>query len=136
MKKHSLFLLLFSLLILTGFTFPDNTPYLLVRSNKQDEDKIYFNVDEVQYISFNGVQPVNISSHNIFGYCSDNIVITFSPFNSGTYNNGGSEHYYTVYEILENNLYPDNTKKQINQNYNIYVLCLLGGILILCFIKK
>lgn len=133
MRKKLVMILLLINFVLCGYTFDNNSPNIKVNCNFGNDFIIYFGVDKVPYLSIDGNQIINISSSNIYGYCSDGDRITFPPYDQPYRSNYQQSTFLNITEILENNL-STNQLSSITNNYPIYLIGIGGGVLLLLLI--
>lgn len=115
-----------SILLMFGYTFNSNNPYIIANTNIGNIH-IYFAENIIDYLSIENNSIINTNTSIIYGYTND-YRITFQTYSIPTYQNGYNTQILEIYEIIENHLY--DTRRTINKNYYIYTYAILGGLLI------
>ena len=136
MKRFLCLFLYCCMFLVSGWSFGDNSPYLVCSSNL-GTISIYFPQNNVDYLEIENNQIINTSSSSIYGY-SSNYRITFPTYSTEyTYRNYSSSQssIFTIYQITENHLY-DYSRTLINHNYQTYLIALIGGVLVICFWRR
>lgn len=126
MKKYLIYVLCLYFL-LCGFTYPSDSPNVLVNCSLGNNVRIYFPVDRVGDLFVSENQIINKSSSTIYGYYGD-IRISFSTFEQPSYYSGYNSVNLSITSVLENNLL--TTSSRMKLNYSYYVIVLLGGIFV------
>lgn len=125
MKKISIILLTYILLV--GFTYGKNSPNVKVKCKIGNETRIYFPVDKIDNLEVSENSIINISSQEIYGYAG-NTIIYFPTYDEPYYTNEVIIN-LNITEVLENNLYENNYKRTIKDNFQTYMLG-IGGVII------
>lgn len=134
MKK--IFGILLMVCLLGGWTVRD-APYILCSSNLNNEDVIYFTVEDVSQLVVDENVIINTGNGQVIGYEGYSTEIFFDTYSMPYYQSGvdvdDSPIYspYTITEILENHL---NDYKY--KNYQNIILAILSGIFFVSLVKE
>lgn len=121
--------------VLVGYTFPSDAPYIVVNSNRGNNESIYFASNMVQYLHVTNTSVLSSYSGNLVGYGSSGTSYTWTAYDYPTYRDGYQSYILGITKVVENHLYP-NERSIINKNYELYILAIMGGIACICFLKK
>lgn len=138
MKCWKKFLLSFSLLVyplLSGYTFPSDAPYLVINSNHGQNERVYFAQNLVQYLYVGDDYVISSYSSNLNGYTSSGVNIIWTPYSLPYYRENLNNVTVNISEVVENHLYPTD-RDRISHNYELYMFAVLGGLMIICMMKK
>lgn len=134
MKK--VFGILFTIyLFLAGWSFPQNSPYLVVNCALGNNISIYFPRNMVEYLNVGDTYVISSYSGTLYGYYGAETRINFTTYSNPTYNNGYQSVDLRITKVIENHLFDDN-KSIIDHNLNYYILAGIGGLIVICFFKK
>lgn len=134
MKKFTLIMSLIYFL-LVGYTYPDNTPYVIVSCRLGNNYTIHFAENQLEYLYVSDTSIISSYSSTLYGYGYGDQRISFPTYNNPTYSTGYNTVDLRITEVKENHLY-DKTENKIKRNYNAITIGLLGGIIIICFFRK
>ena len=134
MKKIMMMFTLFYLM-LVGYTFPADTPYIVVNCRLGNNYTIHFAENQLEYLYVSDTSVISSYSSTLYGYGVGDQRINFPTYNTPIYNNGYNTYDLRITQVRENHLY-DTAERKVKLNYNYITIGLLGGILILCFNKK
>lgn len=133
-------LILIAPTILSGYTFPDDAPYIEVNTSELGHITIYFADNMVQYLHVDETSGLVISSYSnsLYGYTNNDVRINWTAYTLPVYNTSGSYQSVTLHitEIIENHLVDYNSRAVVNHNYEVITLALIGGVILLLFFKK
>lgn len=121
--------------LLVGYTFPPECPYIVINSNRGNNEYVYFASNMVEYIHINGNSVISSYSGNLNGFTPSGDNIIFTAYTTPYYRDGYTTINVNITEVVENNLYPTD-RSIISKNYELYLIALLGGIAVICFFKK
>ena len=133
MKKKLLFILIIGFIFLTGYTFPQYSPYVNVNCVLGNNIKIYFGKDVIEYLEIEGNNIINTRSSTIYGY-TNNYRISFPVYEQPYYNpnyNNVSLDITNINEVNFNLTATDHLKK--DPGFYIFMMC--GGILLWLIFK-
>lgn len=133
MKKLTC-LLLSVYLLLVGYTFPDNTPYVVVECNLGNNYPIHFRENLTQYLYVSDTNIISSYSTTIYGYGPGDQRISFGTYFEPTYVNGYNTVNLGITKVKENHLY-DTTSRRVNLNYQYITIGLLGAMIVVIFFK-
>lgn len=137
MWKNKLILLL-SLVVyplLSGYTFPDDVPYVVINSNRGNNEKVVFASNMVEYLHITDTSIISSYSGNLVGYTNGDSNYTWTAYDLPTYRSGYNTYTLQITRVVETNLYPTD-RSIIDKNYEVYLIALLGGIVVICMFKK
>lgn len=128
-------------ILLSGYTYPsDGVPYVTVNTNQMGQIDIYFAKNQIEYLTVDESRNIIISSYSstLYGYASNDIRISWSPYSLPTYTTSGSyqTQSLTITDIVENHLTDYSTTGVVQHNYQPVLLAMLGGVILLLFFKK
>lgn len=133
MKKYVLSIILLINVFLSGYTFPDNIPYVIVNCNLGSNITIYFPEGSVNYLKVDETSIIS-GSGTIYGY-TDNYRITFPVFDAPYYRVTGSytDTNLNITQVKENHLFDYSYRSALDHNLNLFIYCGLG-VVILCLL--
>lgn len=136
-KKLSMILMIFCVMLLNvGYTFPVDSPYLLVNCSAGNNVKMYFNEDTLKYfyIDIDNDIIINTRSSSNYTYTST-YRITWPSYAEPTYVPSGSYGSVTfrVSEILEDHRF-DSERVNYSYHSEIMLFAAIGGIMLCLFI--
>lgn len=125
--------------MLCGWSFPSDTPNLLIDSALFGEEYVYFSKDDVKGLQVDEQSVINISNHNIGGYTNGGRYLIFEPFDLNPYyeevlQDSENQDYviqvdYYINEVIENNF----PVEEVDNNKYLYVIgCAILFILMIC----
>lgn len=126
MKKLILMITLYFSLV--GFTYSDNSPYLLVNCSLGNNVRIYFAKNDLEYLEVSDYEVINQKNTTIYGY-SGNTQLYFPTYDNAYYRTNYNNINLSISRVLENHLYP-TTSMVVNKNFNLYTIALIGGLLV------
>lgn len=127
-------------LLNSGYTYPDNSPYIRISTNAGDFTVHFATNNNTQYLSYDeeGRKLINTSSNTIYGYTSyqgSDVRINFptydTPYISVSYQN---TVYLNAIEIIEN--YNVSLYSPFNANLETYAIIVIIFLLFFLFFKR
>ena len=135
MQKKFLPLIAALFFLLTGYSYPQDSPYCVVNCALGNNVSIYFPENQLEYLHVGDTYIISSYSGTLYGYTGSDTRISFTTYSQPTYNSGYQSTNLNITRVIENHLF-DSTKNIVNKNYEYYVLALVGGLVVLCFFKK
>lgn len=134
MKKIWVICLLTIYPLLSGYIYPDDVPYVIINSNRGNNEKVVFPSDMVEYLHVTDTRIISSYHGSLVGY-ADDITYNWTAYSLPTYRVDYNQYTLNITRVVENHLYPTD-RSLINKNYELYLIALLGGIAVICMFKK
>lgn len=137
MKCRNYLLTLFiSCLLMAGWSFPDQSPYVIVDCQLGNNYPIHFAENMVQYLHVSDTSILSSYSGSVYGYGLGDMRITWQTYNTPYYSSGYQSVDLRITQVKENHLYDYSTEKRINVNYSYIVISCMVMMIILLFVKR
>lgn len=135
-KISALSLLVLLFLFNAGYSFPPDSPYLVVNCSIGNNVKLYMPEDSVKhfYVDVDNNVIVNTWASSVYAYTTS-YRITFPTYSDPTYVPNGSygSQTFVIRQILEDHRF-DSERVNYDYHQNIMLFAGIGGILLCLFI--